>query len=533
MAKRDFRPRWWLNDGRIRLGAIVFLSALGLALFAIVMRPALMAAPVDVAPTWGKVLIVGGYDVCCAQSSTDLYDPATNGFAAAADTAAMNTGRDEATATLLASGKVLIAGGFNGNYKGPPLLSSTELYDPATNSFAAARNTATMNTAREGATATLLASGKVLIAGGLGSGVGTSGFLSSTELYDPATNSFAAAADTAVMNTARAYATATLLASGKVLIAGGANGPLEETSSTELYDPATNSFAAASDTAAMNTARLDATATPLPSGEVLIAGGEDSSGALSSTELYDPATNSFAAAADTAAMNTARVLATATLLASGEVLIAGGAGPSGAVLSSTELYDPATNSFAAAGDTAAMNTARLDATATLLPSGQVLIAGGNGDDTSGPLSSTELYDPASNSFAAASDTATMNTARTSAVAILLPTPNGRLTLLPSTLDFGTVKVGQSSAAQTVTLSNGTGKNLIISGWSIGRDFKIVSTTCSLPPPSPTVLPAGESCSYMLSFDPQSAGTKNELFQVVDSAPKSPLKAKLQGVGKRR
>jgi hypothetical protein len=50
-----------LNDGRVRLGAIVFLSALGFALFGIVMRAALMAAPVDVAPTGGKVLIAGGY----------------------------------------------------------------------------------------------------------------------------------------------------------------------------------------------------------------------------------------------------------------------------------------------------------------------------------------------------------------------------------------------------------------------------------------------------------------------------------------
>ncbi len=319
MNKKNLHSRPWFEvtrrDGRVRLGAIVFLSALGLALFAIVMRTSLLAAPV--ATTWGNVLIAGGYISPYYLSSTELYDSATNSFFAAADTAVMNVGRQYATATLLPSGKVLIAGGG-----------------------------------------------------------GASGNLSSTELYDAATDSFAVPADTAVMNTARGEATATLLASGKVLIAGGAGDDTYFTplASTELYNPATNSFAAAAHTANMNTARTFATATLLPSGQVLIAGGWGASGALSSTELYNPATNSFFAPADTAAMNTARSNATATLLASGKVLIAGGYYCVSATqcyfLSSTELYDPATNSFAAAADSATMNTARADATATLLASGR-------------------------------------------------------------------------------------------------------------------------------------------------------------------
>jgi hypothetical protein len=157
----------------------------------------------------------------------------------------------------------------------------------------------------------------------------------------------------------------------------------------------------------MNVARRDApTATVLPSGKVLIAGGAgvSESDSLSSTELYDPATNTFAAPADTASMNVARTDATATLLPSGKVLIAGGyQGDSGAV-SSTELYDPATNTFAAPADTASMNVKRNDATATLLPSGKLLIAAGIGGpqcpNTCAFLSSTELYDPATNTFAA-------------------------------------------------------------------------------------------------------------------------------------
>jgi hypothetical protein len=123
--------------------------------------------------------------------------------------------------------------------------------------------------------------------------------------------------------------------------------------------------------------------------------------------------------------------------------------------------------------------------------GKVLIAGGFG--ASGPASSTELYDPATNSFAAA-DTAAMNTGRIGAQAILLPlTPGGVVTLLPSTLDFGAIVIGQHSAAQTITLSNGTGKKITIRGTAIGIDYKIVSTTCS------SALKPGQSCNYIVSF----------------------------------
>ena len=84
----------------------------------------------------------------------------------------MTTAREYHTATLLSNGKVLVAGGFNGGY-----LSSAELYDPATGTWTA---TGTLTTERGYHTATLLSNGKVLVAGGYGS----SGYLSSAELYD-------------------------------------------------------------------------------------------------------------------------------------------------------------------------------------------------------------------------------------------------------------------------------------------------------------------------------------------------------------
>ncbi len=336
--------------------------------------------------------------------------PSLNTFAAS--TPSMNAGREGATATLLPNGQVLITGG-NGN-------TSTDLYDPVTNTFAASASTPVMNTARSIATATLLPNGKVLIAGGSGS----TGALSSTELYDPVSNTFAPPALTPTMNTARAWATATLLPNGEVLIAGGGNNLVATLSSTELYDPVSNTFAAS--TPVMNTARYYATATLLPNGKVLIAGGLNATGSppylyLSSTDLYDPVTNTFAASASTPVMNVGRSLATATLLPNGKVLIAGGMN-TGNYLSSTELYDPVSNTFAASASTPVMSTARDWATATLLPNGEVLIAGGSLNIGRGALPSTELYDPVTNTFAAS--TPTMNTAHLNDTATLLP--NGKV-----------------------------------------------------------------------------------------------------------
>jgi Galactose oxidase, central domain/Kelch motif len=329
----------------------------------------------------GNVLIAGGYNGTSVVSSTDLYDPATDTFAAT--TPVMNVARDSATATLLPNGEVLIAGGSSGT----SLLSSTEMYNPVTNSFAA--STKPMNTARLDATATLLPNGIVLIAGG----VGHLGPLNSAEVYNSVTNAFQGLA---VMNTARSEATATLLPNGKVLIVGGFAGNTTYLASTELYDPATNTFAAAASTPVMNTARRSATATLLPNGKVLIAGGY-SSGLhvdLTSTDLYDPASNTFAPAASTPVMNTARDSATATLLPNGKVLIAGGEAV-GETFASTELYNPVTNTFAAAASTPVMNTPRTAFAATLLPNGNVMLVGGANDTITGPifLNSVDLYTP--------------------------------------------------------------------------------------------------------------------------------------------
>ena len=132
------------------------------------------------------------------------------------------------------------------------------------------------------------------------------------------------------------------------------------------------------------------TATLLNNGLVLIAGGTGTSGELVSAELYNPATQTFS---NTGSMNTARGIDTATLLNNGMVLFAGG-GTSYNWIASAELYNPATGTFSYTGN---MNTARLYQSATLLNNGMVLVAGGQ-PAFAVDQASAELYNTATGTF---------------------------------------------------------------------------------------------------------------------------------------
>lgn len=302
----------------------------------------------------GKVLVAGGDGVSGSLSSAELFD-GTSTFAA---TGSMSIVRYMHTATLLGSGKVLIAGG-NDNFDA---VSSCELFD-GTSAFTA---TGSLTIARGSHTATRLPSGKVLIAGGAGSGTN----LSTAELFD-GTSSFSS---TGPMTLPRYYHTATLLNSGKVLIVGGSGAGADSTA--ELFD-GTSSFTA---TGALLNARYNHSATLLKSGKVLIAGGYAGGTFPSTAELFD-GTSAFAA---TGAMTAPRSSHTATLLNSGSVLLAGG-NFNAPVRSNSELFD-GTTGFSTAG---LMTANRSGHTATLLASGNVLVAGG--PNSFGGGSSAELF----------------------------------------------------------------------------------------------------------------------------------------------
>ncbi len=206
-------------------------------------------------------------------------------------------------------------------------------------------------------------------------------------------------ATTHPMLEARYGHTATLLQDGRVLVVGGAdnNGYL---SSAELYNPSTGFWTS---TDSLAEARANHTVTLLPNGNVLIVGGESNSGPLASTEVYDPDTGIWT---NTEALTLARSYHTATLLSNGLVLVVGGSG-SGGLLGSAELYDPATSP--ATGfwtDTGSLTSARHVHTAALLSDGRVLVAGGY--DNSGAIGSAELYNPDPGTW---SDTDSMTDAR--------------------------------------------------------------------------------------------------------------------------
>jgi MYXO-CTERM domain-containing protein len=253
-----------------------------------------------------------------------------------------------------------------------------------------------MNSARGCHTATLLPDGRVLVAGGSGAG----GFLASAEIFDPATGVWTSAG---TMTSPRAFHTATLLPDGRVLVVGGiripAGAPVD---SAELYDPASDTWTPTS--TPMSDRRSDHTATLLSDGTVLIAGGHTPNNysaafdALQSAEVYVPAEDSWV---DVEPMRSTRAGHTATLLQDGRVLVAGGEFlegymPGRGVYNQTrtlaEVYDARTSSFAPVDS---MNVERFDHTATLLPGGGVLVAGG--ESSSNTSARAEIYDAAPSS----------------------------------------------------------------------------------------------------------------------------------------
>ncbi|MCK6488081.1 MAG: InlB B-repeat-containing protein [Planctomycetes bacterium] len=214
---------------------------------------------------------------------------------------------------------------------------------------------------------------------------------------------------TGSMGTARLLHTATVLQSGKVLVTGGISGSFA-LASCEVYDPTAGTWSA---TGFLATGRYSHTATLLPSGKVLVTGGYDfhynTEAALASCELYDPTTGTWSF---TVSLANTRYAHTATLLPSGKVLVTGGFNRF-SYLASCEVYDPMSGTWWSI--TGSLATARSSHTATLLSSGKVLVTGGFG--SVGYLASCEVYDPTTGTWAA---TGSLATARKYHTATLMP-----------------------------------------------------------------------------------------------------------------
>ena len=320
------------------------------------------------------------------------------------------------TATLLANGKLLVAGGVKSAGTG---TAAVDLFDPVATTWTPV---APMNVMRSSHTATLLADGRVLVTGGSTvSAAAAKGYVNNTsaEIYDPVANTWTAAPP---MSVARSHHTATRLPDGKVLVVGGENVLYLVEPTAEVYDPAANTWTATR--AAPLSPRSQHTATLLPSGLVLIAGGFDIVDGLltplATAELYDPVLHTttsmdvngvttatatggldFTAAAP---MAFAHYGQSATRLADGRVVVVGGN------TTQTELYDPTAATWTTQGATAATHTSH---GAALLPDGRLLVVGG----TQFAQPTAELFDPATGLWTAA---ARMLVIRSNPTATLMP-----------------------------------------------------------------------------------------------------------------
>jgi Bacterial Ig-like domain (group 3)/Galactose oxidase, central domain len=455
------------------------------------------------------VLAVGGEDFALgptALASAQIVEPNVE------DVPPMTAQRASHTATLMQDGKLLVAGGTTQAFA--PGLASAELFDPSMSTFSPV---GAMTTARQGHTATLLTNGKVLITGGQPQ-IGVAS-LATAELYDPATSSFTA---TGLMTIGRVQHTATRLQNGDVLICGGNDGVAGQNQTTaEIYSVANGAFNPT--TGPPITARSRHTSTLLKNGDVLIAGGiaSNNGAAYASAEGFSPATGSFFPLLS-GALNQARLDHTATLLNDGSVLLTGGGQQSQVTtdLATAERYDPEHQIFNPVSGTApcpgaagCMTSGRRNHTATLLPNGQVFLAGGLSGDGNQSFGTSEIFDPASQTFTSgpaisprAFHTATLILpASRSAVTLnssLNPSTVGQEVKFTATIDRG---IGTVTPTGLVTFKDG--------GQALGSAVQTVDGVASFSTDSLSVGQHAITATYS-GDERYSASTSNTIYQSV-------------------
>jgi hypothetical protein len=219
----------------------------------------------------------------------------------------------------------------------------------------------------------------------------------------------------ATMSVPRAVATATRLPDGRILVAGGCTDAGCDLGSpggatAEMFDPAAGSFAPTGD---LSVWRDDHSAIALPDGRVMLIGGWSTAGLLDSTDVFDPARGTFAPGPT---MHSPRAGDTPVPLLDDRILIAGGFLGNRPTTAMAEIYDPSAGTMSPTGS---MVEPRGAYAAARLADGRVLFAGGL--DNGVVVATAEIFDPASGSFVA---TGSMSVARYKGGAV--PLPDGRV-----------------------------------------------------------------------------------------------------------
>jgi hypothetical protein len=297
----------------------------------------------------GRVLLVGGMGG--GEASAEVFDPKSGRFRRTGSPLVPRIGH---AAARLADGRVLVLGGWT--QEGGRLLRSAELYDPRTARFS---TTGPLVEARGGAAVAKLRGGRVLVVGGNGDGR----VLRTAELYDPRTGRFRRVGSLA---SPRGGHTAVRLADGRVLVIGGSDGRGRVLASAEVFDPRSGRFRRAG---RLRTPRHKHAAALLRDGRVLVVGGSsarDWHGRYASAELWLPRRAQFVAARAMTARRFKLADAVARL-GDGRVVVAGGA-------DAIETFDARTGRFRVLPGH--LGVALSFSTATALPGGAVLVAGG-------------------------------------------------------------------------------------------------------------------------------------------------------------
>ena len=332
----------------------------------------------------GTVLVAGGFDTFSptahAVASAEIYDPATDTFK---PTGGMASARMYHAAELLQDGRVAVIGGTSS--------LSVELFDPVTGTFVAGSDGSAQSYFHlAGLQSALLSDGRVVVRGQPSVPICHLGCTYNVwlRLYDPLSGTFTDV--TGNTGTDCVGRTMTLLADGRLILAGGLNGDSNHPTyvgSVDLVDP---TAATATSTVPMSPRSAHA-AIRLDDGRVLLSGGfvvdakNNQTTTLADVLLFDPAIDRFTRAGRMLMARGAHVM---TLLTNGGVLVTAGLDGQGQPINSAELFNPTNHGFESVGTM--MVTRSRGYTVTALTDGRALIVGGLSNET--PTATAELFE---------------------------------------------------------------------------------------------------------------------------------------------